>query len=185
LMWLRSSASSRRTASATDASTRATASSAAAKATVSGEMPLLRRPNLERYLVNSAPATMVGSLFWIAQAFGVASEVAPRWFTPPCNASHDLGHSVRRARSSPSKGTKPRLSTTAPVAVRTFPRPRPPTSHVRRRGTSSGPRVQSHDEANARRHPGHGAAPRLGGLYRRRRRQTPALLHGRMVGGVA
>ena len=32
----------------------------------------------------------------MAQAFGVASEVASRWFSPPRNASHDLEHNLRR-----------------------------------------------------------------------------------------
>jgi len=33
----------------------------------------------------------------MAQAFGTASEVASRWFTPPRNASHDLEHNLCHA----------------------------------------------------------------------------------------
>src|SRR5438270_9186149 len=49
-------------ASATVGSTRATASSAAANATVSGETASVGTPNLERYLVNNSPAAMSGLL---------------------------------------------------------------------------------------------------------------------------
>src|SRR5207253_1448267 len=56
-----------------------------AKATVSGEILSVGRPNLERYLVNSAPTAMVGSLFWNSPGVRHGLEIASRWFTPPRN----------------------------------------------------------------------------------------------------